>query len=181
MTLALTLLSTGTKHERSLHKRLTQVKYYALLATALAACTQQRPVVLAPVRMEIPPADSSAPARHRFLSLIRSGTILSRRPTASIGPDQIGTGHPPVLPDLTTGSSGRIIRSQRPSIQVRPSSQDRSRSGTGTTLPTPCATYGFRPTRISTARAARVRRSFPPTRGGACADFRAVTFSPTCV
>ena len=63
MTLALTLLSTGTKHERSLHKRLTQVKYYALLATALAACTQQRPVVLAPVRMEIPPADSSAPAR----------------------------------------------------------------------------------------------------------------------
>ena len=30
------------------------MKYYALLAAALAACTQQRPVVLAPVRMETP-------------------------------------------------------------------------------------------------------------------------------
>jgi hypothetical protein len=57
------LLSTGTKHERFL-QRLTQVKYFALLATALAACSQQqRPVVLAPVRMEIPSEDSSAATR----------------------------------------------------------------------------------------------------------------------
>jgi len=47
--------------------RLTQVKYYALLAAALAACTQQRPVVLAPVRMEIPSADSSAAAARQSI------------------------------------------------------------------------------------------------------------------
>ena len=35
------------------------MKYYTFLAAALAACAQQRPVVLAPVRMEIPSADSS--------------------------------------------------------------------------------------------------------------------------
>jgi hypothetical protein len=63
MTLAITLLSTGSNHDSSLHKRLIQVKYYGLLAAALAACTQQRPVVLEPVRMEIPSADSSDPAR----------------------------------------------------------------------------------------------------------------------
>jgi hypothetical protein len=39
------------------------VKHYALLAVALAACSQQQPVVLAPVRMEAPDADSSALAR----------------------------------------------------------------------------------------------------------------------
>jgi peptidase M1-like protein len=38
------------------------VKHYALLAVAVAACSQQRPVVLAPVRMEIP-SDSSATNR----------------------------------------------------------------------------------------------------------------------
>jgi len=42
------------------------VKYYALLATALTACTQQQPVVLAPVRMEAPSADSSPKSRAVF-------------------------------------------------------------------------------------------------------------------
>jgi len=40
------------------------VKRYGLLAVALAACSQQqRPVVLAPVRMDVPAADSSGVAR----------------------------------------------------------------------------------------------------------------------
>ncbi|MDP9205413.1 MAG: M1 family metallopeptidase [Gemmatimonadota bacterium] len=39
------------------------MKRYALLAVALAACSQQRPVVLAPVQMDAPSADSSAVAR----------------------------------------------------------------------------------------------------------------------
>ncbi len=57
--LALTLRSTGIDNARSLHKGSPKVKYYTLLAAALAACAQQRPVVLAPVRMEIPSPDSS--------------------------------------------------------------------------------------------------------------------------
>jgi len=42
------------------------VKHYALLAAALVACAQQRPVVLAPVRMETPSANSSATRRTVF-------------------------------------------------------------------------------------------------------------------
>ena len=57
----------GYKSRTFSPKRLTQVKHYALLAAALAACTQQRPVVLAPVRMEIPSADSSAAAARQSI------------------------------------------------------------------------------------------------------------------
>jgi hypothetical protein len=39
------------------------VKHYALLAVLFAGCSQQRPVVLAPVRMEAPSADSSTEPR----------------------------------------------------------------------------------------------------------------------
>ncbi len=42
------------------------MKHYALLAAALVACAQQRPVVLAPVRMETPSANSSATRRTVF-------------------------------------------------------------------------------------------------------------------
>ena len=39
------------------------MKYYALLPVLLAGCSQQQPVVLAPVRMEAPSADSSVEPR----------------------------------------------------------------------------------------------------------------------
>ncbi len=39
--------------------QLTNVKNYAFLLAALAGCTQQRPVVLAPVRMEVPTATTA--------------------------------------------------------------------------------------------------------------------------
>jgi len=52
-----------------LKRRRSEVKSYALMFVALTACTQQRPVVLAPVRMETPTGDTSAaalPARPVF-------------------------------------------------------------------------------------------------------------------
>jgi hypothetical protein len=52
-----------TAYELSHYQRLANVKHYGLLAVALAGCSQQRPVVLAPVRMDAPSADSSEVAR----------------------------------------------------------------------------------------------------------------------
>ena len=52
--LALTLLFTRPQLTNSSTQQLSNVKNYAFLVAALAACAQQRPVVLAPVRMDAP-------------------------------------------------------------------------------------------------------------------------------
>ena len=52
--LPLTLLFTRTQLTNSSTQQLSNVKNYVFLAAALAACAQQRPVVLAPVRMDAP-------------------------------------------------------------------------------------------------------------------------------
>jgi hypothetical protein len=52
--LALTLPFTRTQLTNSSTQQLSNVKNYVFLVTALAACAQQRPVVLAPVRMDVP-------------------------------------------------------------------------------------------------------------------------------
>src|SRR4029078_6601551 len=54
----------ATAYELSPYKRLSNVKRYSLLLVALAACSQQqRPVVLAPVRMDAPSTGSPGVAR----------------------------------------------------------------------------------------------------------------------
>jgi hypothetical protein len=57
---ALTLLLTGSQLTNSSTQQLRNVKNYAYLLAALAACAQQTPVVLAPVRMDTPAAATTS-------------------------------------------------------------------------------------------------------------------------
>jgi hypothetical protein len=116
----------------------------------------------------------------RVLLLTPSAMIRSQRPIASTGPAPTGTGHLMAPPGPITGSSARITRSLQRSIPARQSSLDPFRSGTPTTLRTLCDGYGFRPIKISTVPAARVLRSFLPTRAGVSEDFRAAIRSRMC-
>lgn len=66
------------------------MKHYALLAAILAACSQQQPVLLAPVRMEALATDSSAPARQSpaAFDTRRDDPFATMNPIDWLGPNR---------------------------------------------------------------------------------------------